>query len=82
MYGWGCNCRGLIFFCYKLGGATDRARVRYKRGGEERKGGRERPNERLGKVNGRRVTIGGGGGCRAWRGATDMMGGRDKREGR
>lgn len=30
--------------------------MRYKRGGEERKGGRERPNEWLGRVNGWRVT--------------------------
>jgi hypothetical protein len=44
-----------------------------------KKGGRERPNEWVGEVNGWRGTIGGGGGCRVWRGATDMMGGRDKR---
>lgn len=40
-----------------------------------RKGGRERPNEWLGRVNGWRVTRG----CRVWRGATDMKDGRDKR---
>lgn len=39
-------------------GATDRARVRYKRGGGGKKGGRERPNEQLGRVNGWRGTIG------------------------
>ena len=60
-------------------GATDRARGRYKRGGEEKKGGRERPTEWVGRINGRRVTIGRGGGCRVWRGATDTMDGRDKR---
>ena len=77
MYGWGCNCRGVIFFLLQIEGATDRARVRYKRGGEERKGGRERPNKQLGRINGWKGTIGGGGGCRVWRGATDTMGGRD-----
>ncbi len=52
--------------------------MRYKRGGGGKKGGRERPNEWVGEVNGWRVTIDGGGGCRLWRGATDTMDGRDR----